>query len=133
MDTDDSDRNLYDSDDDSNDSSQDEICYIKDHKIVNNSMKLYVTWVKGGREWSDLEHVRKDFPNLVKQYMEKKNIEYNGESYKKKSNTKKVNHSKVNTPSAVTAQKSKFVNSFFIHHVYTNIFYINYTHRNMYT
>ena len=72
MDTDDSDRNLYDSDDDSNDSSQDEICYIKDHKIVNNSMKLYVTWVKGGREWSDLEHVRKYFPNLVKQYMETK-------------------------------------------------------------
>ena len=74
MDTDDSDTNLYGSDD-SNDSSQDEICYIKDHKIVNNSMMLYVTWLKGGREWSDLENVQKDVPNLVKQYMEKKCIQ----------------------------------------------------------
>ena len=72
MDTDNSDRYMYVSDDDSNDSLEDEICFIKDHKFVNNRMKLHVTWVNGGREWSDLEHMRQDFPNLVEQYMEKK-------------------------------------------------------------
>ena len=40
MNKDESDRNMYGSDDDSKDSSEDKICFIKDHKIVNNSMKL---------------------------------------------------------------------------------------------
>jgi len=134
MDTDDSDTNLYDSEYDSDDSSQDEICYVRDHKIVNKSMMLYVTWVSGRREWSDIENVQKDFPNVVKKYMEKHKIAYNnGENSKKKSNTRKVNHSKVKKSSAANAKKSKFLNSLFIHHFYTNIFYINYTHRKMYT
>ena len=40
--------------------------------MTKDGMQLYVTWVKGGREWCNLENVKTDAPNLVKQYMEKK-------------------------------------------------------------
>ena len=38
-------------DSESDESSQDELCYIRDHRMTKDGMELYVTWVKGGRDW----------------------------------------------------------------------------------
>ena len=55
--------------------ADDEICYICDHREVNNdTMKLLVVWTKGKREWSNIKNVKKDCPNLVNKYIKNKGI-----------------------------------------------------------
>ena len=59
----------YDSDDTDDD---DEICFIRDHREVNNSLELLVVWTSGQRQWSNIKNVNKGFPNIVNKYIKDK-------------------------------------------------------------
>ena len=66
------------------DDDDDEICYICDHKGVNNGMELLIVWTSGKREWSNIKNVKKDCPNLVKKYMNDKGIVLESSNIKKR-------------------------------------------------
>lgn len=77
-----------DSDEDTED---DEICYIRDHRKANNgTMELLIVWTKGNREWSNIKNVRKDCPNLLNKYISDKGIVLEPSTMKKKISISKM-------------------------------------------
>ena len=48
----------YDSDDTDDD---DELCFIRDHREINNGMDLLVVWTNGKREWSNIKNAKNRF------------------------------------------------------------------------
>ena len=47
----------------------DKICFICDHREVNNGLELLVVWTSDKREWSNINNVKQDFPNIVNNYI----------------------------------------------------------------
>ena len=68
----------HNSSDYDNTDDDDDICYICDHRDVNNgTMELLIVWTKGKREWSNIKNVKKYCPNLVDKYIRIKGLNLN--------------------------------------------------------
>ena len=80
-----------DSDDTDDD---DEICYICDHREVNNgTMELLVVWTSSKREWSNIKIVKKDIPNIVNKHINDKGIKLDSSKRKRISISKILSES----------------------------------------
>ena len=62
---------FYDSDDMDDD---DEICFICEHKELNNGMELLIVWKSDKKEWSKINNIKQDCPNQSNAYINDKGI-----------------------------------------------------------
>ena len=67
-------------------SDDDEICFIRNHRITKGSIELDVYWTSGRREWGDIDNVRQDGPNIVKKYVDDNSLDLASSKKKRKTN-----------------------------------------------